>query len=200
MGIRTDGQRIRALICCGAIALIAIVGYVDSHVPMIAFSIFYLVPVFLASWYVGRTAGIVMAVASAAFGLAADLFSAHDPEAYAYANSGLRLVLLTVVAITFSRLRQAITREREIAELEHKTADARGDIMRTVALNAQKPLGDITARVVDLGWGLSDSEADRRQIVNELARASEKLSKLVDQLREQEEPVQLSDSSAPQAS
>jgi hypothetical protein len=48
------------------------------------------------------------------------------------------------------RLHIAIARER-------LTATTRGDLMRRVAEGAQVPLGDINAKVVDLGFELSAS-------------------------------------------
>ena len=168
-------------IIAGAVAFIAVVGFIDSRFPDLTFALFYLIPVFLTSWYIGRAVGAGIATASAVFGLVADIVSDNASIGYAYANGTFRLVLLLIVGSIVVRLHVAIARER-------LTATTRGELMRRVAAGAQEPLGDINARVVDLGFELSASAPDRRQLIGEIVQASGRLARLVQQL-EEEEPV-----------
>jgi K+-sensing histidine kinase KdpD len=105
--------------------------------------------------------------------------SDHADVGYAYANSGFRFALLLVVALTVSRLHEAMDRERQAAA-------AQATLMRSVAADAQTPLGDIYARVVDLGFDLNVDEAVKRELVGEIVRASGKLGRLVRQLEASE--------------
>jgi K+-sensing histidine kinase KdpD len=170
-------MRIGLLVTC--LGVVGGVGYVDSRLPELSFALFYLIPVFLSAWYLGRLAGVGLAAASAGFGLAADLVSDHADVGYAYANSGFRFALLLVVALTVSRLHEAMDRERQAAA-------AQATLMRSVAADAQTPLGDIYARVVDLGFDLNVDEAAKRELVGEIVRASGKLGRLVRQLEASE--------------
>jgi K+-sensing histidine kinase KdpD len=168
-------------IIAGAVAFIAVVGFIDSRFPDLTFALFYLIPVFLTSWYIGRAVGAGIATGSAVFGLVADIVSDNASIGYAYANGAFRLVLLLMVGSIVGRLHVAIARER-------LTATTRGELMRRVAAGAQEPLGDINARVVDLGFELSASAPDRRQLIGEIVQASGRLARLVEKL-EEEEPV-----------
>jgi hypothetical protein len=176
-----DRTGTKAVIIAGALALVAVVGFIDSRFPDLTFALFYLIPVFLTSWYIGRAVGAGIATASAVFGLVADIVSDNASIGYAYVNGAFRLVLLLIVGSIVVRLHVAIARER-------LTATTRGELMRRVAAGAQEPLGDINARVVDLGFELSASAPDRRQLIGEIVQASGRLARLVQQL-EEEEPV-----------
>ncbi len=83
----------------GCLALVGNVAFVDARVSFIAFSIFYVVPIALASWYGDRTAGLILAVSAGLGGLAADVSSlgAHHPV-FAFANLGCRLLLFVLIA------------------------------------------------------------------------------------------------------
>jgi signal transduction histidine kinase len=167
---------------------------IDSRLPYVVFAIVYLIPVLAATWYLGRAVGVAVAVASAAFGLAADLWSSASPAGYACLNSVLRLILFTGAALVFGRLHEAIAREREVAAQEQAAAEQlkelaqlRTELVRAVAEGAQEPLAQIYARVVNLGFDLpTSSEAESRVVLTEIAQASARLSKLMDSLLQQD--------------
>jgi K+-sensing histidine kinase KdpD len=183
-------RRARVLLGFVAATLIALVGLVDQHVPDIVFSPFYMVPVCLASWFIGRNAGIVAAIASAGSGFLADIATVQSKLPFVIANSALRLGLLTVFAFAFGRLRRALDaerlaaqREREAAARIHEAAALRAEVMRSVAHDAREPLGRLYAKVVDLGFDLSSPTApDSRALLGEIAQASSRLAELVDKL------------------
>jgi signal transduction histidine kinase len=167
----------------GAASLIALVGLVDSHVPDIVFSPFYMVPVCLVSWFIGRNAGIVAAGVCAASGFVADLAAGQSDMTFAITNSVLRLGLLTVFAFAFGRLRGALDAERLVAQREREAAALRAELMRSVAQDAREPLGRIYAKVIDLGFDLSSSATpESRAVIGEIAQASSRLTELVDSL------------------
>jgi K+-sensing histidine kinase KdpD len=190
MNLFEDSRRARTAIGVGALGMTALVGFVDSQVLYVVFSIFYLIPVFLAAWFVGRRAGLAVALASAVFGLAADLWSSPAPAVYAYVNSLLRLALFAGAALVVSRLHESMAREREVAAREQAAAEQlkevaqlRTELMHAVAEGAQEPLAQIYARVVNLGFDLSTApEAESRVVLTEIAAASARLSRLVDSL------------------
>ncbi|MGH2595002.1 MAG: hypothetical protein ACRDH7_03450 [Actinomycetota bacterium] len=185
------GQRVRIAIVVVAFLIIGLVGFVDGLTSAyVAFSIFYLIPISLATWFGNRTIGIVAAVSCALAGLASDLWSINSQHIYAYTNVGLRLVLFILIAVLFARIHEGVDRDRAHAELEHEMAerlreinDMRSDLMRAVALDSREPLGDIYARVVTLGFDMPTlSTAESREVLNQVADASRRLSDLVSRL------------------
>ena len=92
--MKTEGWR-RGAVVALALAAIILVGYVDGRTSAyVAFSIFYVVPIFLASWFGNRLTGVVAAVGSAMCGLAADILSIGARPIYAYTNLASRLLLV----------------------------------------------------------------------------------------------------------
>jgi len=97
------------------IALIGGLDYLTGY--EIAFSLFYLIPVVLVTWYAGKRAGIAASVASALVWLLADLLAGH---AYAHPvisiwNGLIRLSFFIIVASLLSDLRKAHQVEKELA-------------------------------------------------------------------------------------
>ena len=181
----------RVALTLGCLSITAFVAFVDARVSFIAFSVFYVVPVALGTWYGDRTIGLVLAVSSGLGGLAADLSSlgAHHP-AYAFVNLACRLVLFVLIALLISRLKETRDREQHLAELEHQAAerlqelnDIKDALMRSVIVGAREPLGDIYARIVTLGFDLPTlSVAETRAVLAEIAEASRRLSTIVNNL------------------
>lgn len=204
-------------IIVGSFVLAAVVGVLDEvSSAFIAFSIFYMIPVYLASWFGNRTLGIVVAAWCAIIGFVADLSSLDalgvDPV-YAVANLGLRLILFGSTAIVVSRLRvamlhekEASRREREAAEREHEAAERLADLnamkdqlMRSVVSDAREPLGDIYARVVSLGFDMPKlTMGESQEALYEIADASRRLSELVNTLLEESRAAEAA--SSPHAS
>jgi len=101
-----------------AIALIDyLIGY---EIPIM---VVYLVPVFVATWNVGRTQGMVLAVASAVLSVGGDVLAGAQ-----YRNSMIpatMLVLWSVLFVVFvlvlTELKRALEREQELARLDALT-------------------------------------------------------------------------------
>ena len=70
---RPTGKTRRVAFTLGCLALVGIVAFVDARVSVIAFSVFYVVPIVIAAWYGDRTAGLIVAVSAGLGGLLADL-------------------------------------------------------------------------------------------------------------------------------
>lgn len=191
--MKTDSLpfRTRAALVAIAFALIGLVGYIDGvSSAYVAFSIFYVIPVSLTAWFGNRLAGVLAAVASAFAGLAADVFSIGAAPAYAYINLACRLVLFVLFALLVSRNQEMVSREQDLAEREREAAkrlqelnDVKDELMRSVAMDARVPLGDIYARIVTLGFDMPKlTTSETREVLNEVADASRRLSALVDNL------------------
>jgi hypothetical protein len=83
----------------GAVGLLDYVTTLD-----VSFLLFYLVPIALAKWLVGKRAGVVFCVAAAAVSLAADLASGRSFGAATW-NAGIALAIFLTVAFLLHRLK-----------------------------------------------------------------------------------------------
>ncbi len=194
MSLDRSSSSFRTLIVGSAFVLGGLIGLIDGlSSAYIAFSIFYLIPIFLAAWFGNRTVAISVALVCALAGFVADLwtFDALDVSTlFAVTNLVLRIALFVLMAIVLSQLHDAMGREQELAEREreaslrlHDLNELKGQLMRSVAVDAREPLGDIYARVVTLGFDMPNmSMGESREVLNEIADASRRLSGLVNTL------------------
>ena len=202
MDLDRSSARSQALIVVAAFVLACVVGFVDAVTSAyIAFSIFYLIPVFIAAWYANEAAAISIAVACGFAGLIADLATLRDLDvsvAFGIANLVLRLTLFIVFAVVLSRLHAAIGREKEVSEREREASERleelnqmKDRLMRSVVMEAREPLADIYARVVTLGFDMPNlTTGQSREVLNEIADASRRLSELVNTLLDEEQLAQ----------
>jgi signal transduction histidine kinase len=99
--------------------LIVLLGGIDYLTGQeLSFSIFYLIPVSLLAWHVGRWAGIVMSIASAASWLVADLLSGYSytHSTIPYWNTAVRLGFFLSMTYGLSAVRIARQRQEELAQ------------------------------------------------------------------------------------
>jgi diguanylate cyclase (GGDEF)-like protein len=111
---RGRGIRRAALVHAGALALIALLAYIDWWTgEEIALSIFYLVPVALASWFVADATAWGIVLAAGAGMLWADLATGHAAShpAIPYWNALVRTGFFAFAHVTVSRIRAANRRE-----------------------------------------------------------------------------------------
>jgi signal transduction histidine kinase len=109
----------RSFLIALGLALIGLAGVVDYVTgPELAFSIFYLIPISLVAWFVGKRAGILMSVAGAASWLVADLLASH-PYSYPtvpYWNATVRLGFFLIITFTLSALQATQERQEELGQ------------------------------------------------------------------------------------
>ncbi len=142
-----------------AMALVVVVGVID-HVagPHLAFSIFYVIPIFVGAWYGGSSAGFVVAVESALVGLVADITVPGDRgSVFPYLNAVSRLALLVLIAELLSQARRRMDQDRRTAERERAVADQLRELdemkdafLHSVAHDLRGPLGGILGSAVSL--------------------------------------------------
>lgn len=90
--------------------LVALIGYVDYITGDYSMLIFYLVPIALAAWYVGRFGGIVMAVASGIARIGSD-YSSFTSTSRMYWNCVEDMIFLLVVAFLISTIKKQLKDE-----------------------------------------------------------------------------------------
>ncbi len=122
-------RRSPAFIFVACLLLVALLGVLDYlNGPDFSLLIFYAVPVFVASWYVGRRAGLVMCATSGlAWFAGAYATSGHFSSPFvAYWNAAVRfgfIVLLTHIVAAF---KSSLAQEREMARTDYLTGAFNG--------------------------------------------------------------------------
>jgi diguanylate cyclase (GGDEF)-like protein len=94
--------------------------------PELAFSIFYLFPIFLVTWFVGRRAGILLSIVSSMSWLAADLMmrSSYSHPAIPFVNETFRLSVFLIVVFILSKFKEVLGREKLLARKDFLTGIA----------------------------------------------------------------------------
>lgn len=107
-----------------ALTAIAVVGVADWWTgPDLSLAIFYLLPVSMVAWHVGRGWGSALATLSAGIGLIADLmWSDHYGSSMVpWWNAGTRLGILLTLVMILGALHKALDRERMFARTDALT-------------------------------------------------------------------------------
>ncbi len=136
-----------------AVSAVGVTAWLDYlSGPRILLSVFYIIPVSFASWFISRKAGFTTAVLSESAWLVTDLFLRPEtvPDVYFLWNAAVRLAALFLAAYVFSRLQEAIRREHELALVDGLTGltNSRGFRERAnVEIDRMARLGEVFTMV-----------------------------------------------------
>lgn len=118
-----------------ALLLIWLVDYASG--PQFSISIFYLLPIGLATWFLSRGAGLTTAIAAAAAWLVNDLVTnpVYDHPFIPYWNAAVRLGIFMIVTAALASLREARLRQEElIAFVVHDLRSPLGIILSSLEM------------------------------------------------------------------
>ena len=107
--------------------LVAILGFLDYFTgPEIAFSLFYLIPISMMAWLLGRWKGDLVSVVSAISWLIADLSAGHpySQPLIPYWNMLARLGVFLIVSHLLGELRVALEHEKALSRTDPLTRTA----------------------------------------------------------------------------
>ncbi len=100
-----------------SLVTVAIVGAADWVTGNeVSFFVFYFVPVSIAAWFIGIEFAIIITLVSALTWFAVDLSLGHVYTAHFIAvwNTTVRLVALTIIGSSVSRIRRLLNREKQL--------------------------------------------------------------------------------------
>ena len=115
------------VIVATSVLLSAALGVVNYLVGAeLAFSVFYLLPISLATWYVNRRGGLVVALASALNWFLVDHLSGtvYSRDFVPYWNSGVRFVFFVIFVTLLGEIRGQLDLARELALIDPVTGAA----------------------------------------------------------------------------
>ncbi|MGD2048766.1 MAG: HAMP domain-containing sensor histidine kinase [Chloroflexota bacterium] len=153
-------QRSLLLITALLVLLIWMADYASG--PQLSVSIFYLLPVGLATWYVNRWAGILVALASATAWLVTDLTTNpyYENPLIPFWNAGVRLGIFVIVTYVLASLKLAQERQEEL--------------MAFVVHDLGAPLSNILGSLQMVGEFAADGEVGTVQELIEICLSSGK--------------------------
>ena len=148
----------RPLLTLLAFVLVALLGWIDYITGLeYSVSLFYLIPVFISAWFVGKGVAVAVAFAGAASWLIAELALRQQQEdlpTALYWNDIVELGFFLVVAYVLSALKTALDHERSSARTDPLTGIANRRHFYDAAENEIKRLeryGDIfTVAYIDI--------------------------------------------------
>ncbi|MFC1808574.1 GGDEF domain-containing protein [Candidatus Omnitrophota bacterium] len=126
-------QQYKVIVTLLSFVLVLFVGIADFYTGYeFGFSIFYLIPVFVTTWIVGMSGGVVISILSALSWTIAHSYSGltYSHAFIPYWNIGIRMIFLFIVVATVSQLQKALQRERELARKDFLTEVANTQCFR----------------------------------------------------------------------
>jgi signal transduction histidine kinase len=153
-------------LCLVAVASIGLVDLLSG--PDIGFSLFYLIPVVVAAWYVGRGPGVILAVAGAVAWLVADASDRNTVSFLASIWNGFtRMVIFIAIALLLDRQR---TNAARLAAVHRQ----REDFLRVLDYELPRPVEAIAALAEKLDRNTPE-HSEVRNTVQELQRRAQEL-------------------------
>lgn len=138
---------ILTIFCLLLSILIGVIRYLTG--PEFALSLFYLLPIALGTWYVGKWAGVLLSVVSALSWLMADLAMLHafSSTLIPFLNETFRLLVFLIITFILLKLKNAIDSHKALARTDSLTLlhnrrafQDLADLELTKARRSKKPL------------------------------------------------------------
>lgn len=107
-----------------SLLLLVFIGLVDWLAgPDVSLLVFFLLPMFLAVWFVGKRAGLLISVISAAAWLVNALLDQHQyaHPAIPYWNVAVRLLFLLIFTYMLTAFKRVLAHEQELARTDYLT-------------------------------------------------------------------------------
>lgn len=181
--ISNASPQIIVAICLVLVALVGVADYLTGY--ELSFSIFYLVPIAIVSWYVGRGAGLSISFVSAVGWLNMNLLAGYQYThgAIPFWNTGVRLGFYALVVYLLTTLRFHLDLEKTLIRvdtltgaLSRRSFEQEGQRLLSLALRNGYP---ITLAYIDVDnfkavndtWGHSEGDRLLRIIGETLNRS-----------------------------
>lgn len=125
--IKFLGKQTKSRLFEVSLLLVLLIGLADYFAsPDISLLVFFMLPIFIAVWFVGKRAGVTVSILSGAVWTAIALVNPHPyaHPAIPYWNVATRLGFLLIFANILASLKNVLEHERELARTDHLTGVA----------------------------------------------------------------------------
>ena len=193
--LRTEaffGQRSPLFVFVFGVVFCLAVGALDSMAwSEISFGLFYLMPIGLITWHLGRRAGAVMAVLAAAGGVVGDVMGGSDIGLVPYWNGLVRLTIFLILTALLATLKSSIELQRQVAVHEHDVSeqlrdlnDLKNTLLHAVSHDLKGPTAAVLGAVSTLRRGeqLQLTSEQRTSLFEVIEMSGRKTNRLLDDL------------------
>ncbi|MCE5249917.1 response regulator [bacterium] len=165
------------------ITFVIIVGIFDLLTGTeISFSIFYLLPISLVSWFGGIIPGVVFSVLCTVFWFMNEKIGGHfySHEIMAYWNALMRGMIFLMTAVILSQLKNALGREKKAREAANRASSMKSDFLATMSHEIRTPMNSVIA-MTDL---LSETplNEEQKEFLQILRREGNHLLKIINDI------------------
>jgi signal transduction histidine kinase len=123
------GQKSPLFVFVFGILFCLVVGVLDSMVWFqVSFAFFYLMPIGLITWHLGRRAGAVIAILAMTGGVAGDVMGGATAGLIPYWNGLVRLAVFLIFTALLATLKSSIELQRKVAIHEHDVSEQLRDL------------------------------------------------------------------------
>ena len=183
-----------ALVFLYGVTGVAFVALIDYFMlgTRISLQFFYLLPVGLVTWNLGRRWGIVMVFLASAAGFAAEFFASEPPrDLVPYWNAGVRFVLLLILAMLLVSFHESIDRQRARVDEERGVSDdlrelneMKNTLLHAVSHDLKGPIAAIVGSVGTLRRSdqLQLTGGQREELIDAIEISGKKMNRLVEDL------------------
>ena len=160
--------------------------------PRISLGLFYLMPIGLITWNLGRRAGVGAALVATIAGLLADLIGPGAVnDLVPYWNSVVRLAFFVVVVQLLTAVKDTTDAQRHRAEVEHEVSsglrelnDVKDTLLHAVSHDLKGPLAGIIGAMSTLRRGeeLQLTADEVESLYQMIEQSGRKMNRLVDDM------------------
>jgi signal transduction histidine kinase len=160
--------------------------------PQISLALFYLLPIGLVTWNLGRRAGIFAALVATLSGLLADQLGPDALHSLVpYWNSLALLAFFVVVVQLLTTLKDTMDEQRERADIEHEVSsglrelnDVKDTLLHAVSHDLKGPLAGIIGAMSTLRRGdeLQLTTDEVESLYQMIEQSGRKMNRLVDDM------------------
>jgi signal transduction histidine kinase len=171
-------------------ASVAVLDFVTG--PRLSLSLFYLMPIGLVAWNLGRRVGVGAAAVAMAAGLVADLFGPGSEQGVvSYWNSLVRFAFFAVVVQLLATLKESVDAQTKRAEKEHQVSsglrelnDVKDTLLHAVSHDLKGPLAGIIGAMSTLRRGeeLQLTPDEVESLYQMIEQSGRKMNRLVDDM------------------
>ncbi len=171
-------------------AAVAVLDFVTG--PRLSLSLFYLMPIGLVAWNLGRRAGVGAAAVATVAGLVADLFGPGSEQGVVpYWNSLVRFAFFVVVVQLLATLKESVDAQTKRAEKEHQVSsglrelnDVKDTLLHAVSHDLKGPLAGIIGAMSTLRRGeeLQLTPDEVESLYQMIEQSGRKMNRLVDDM------------------
>lgn len=118
-------RKARRTLLAWSFGLLILMGGIDYITGDYSFTIFYIIPIFVAAWFVGSVAGVTACIGSFISSLLANpyrfVLRPYSNPTYYYWDLFLEFIYLLMMSLMFSALKARFNAEREMARIDSLT-------------------------------------------------------------------------------